>query len=137
MYRVSLGLMPLTLCVVLTASAVGAQTPTSDGEARKLKNPVAASAASTSAGAATYKKYCAFCHADDAKGDGALAPKDSHPPDLTDAKWDHGGTDGEIFMYIKNGGGPKSVMKPFGAKIQDPDIWNVVNFLRSQSKPAR
>lgn len=118
-----------SFCSLLALSAQ-AQTP----NAKALKNPVATSAASVAAGAATYKKYCAFCHADDAKGEGQMAPKDSHPPDLTDPKWEHGGTDGEIFAYIKDGGGPTSTMKPFGKKIMDPDIWNVVNFLRSLAK---
>ena len=35
------------------------------------------------------------------------------PSDLTDAKWDHGDTDGEIFHIVTNGVGGTSVMKGF------------------------
>jgi mono/diheme cytochrome c family protein len=99
--------------------------------AKTLKNPVASTPASITAGAAAYKKYCAFCHGVTGKGDGPLAPKDSDPADLTDAKWDHGSTDGEIFWIIQNGVGGDSKMIKFQGKIPDQDMWHIVNFLRS------
>ena len=99
-------------------------------EAAKLKNPVAANAASIEAGKTVYLRSCKFCHAEDAKGDGPQKPKDSHPSDLTDAKWDRGSTDGEIFAVIRNGAGPKFEMKP-NKILKDDDIWNIVNYLRS------
>jgi hypothetical protein len=71
------------------------------------------------------------------EGRGKLAPKDTHPPNLIDATWDHGSTDGEIFTNIKDGIGPKFDMKPMKAKMMDPDIWNVVNYLRSLGPKAR
>ena len=115
----------LTVAITIAASAQG------NPAAAKLKNPVKPTPESIKAGAASYAKYCKFCHGDDAKGEGALAPKDTHPPSLVDAKWDHGSTDGEIFTTIKDGVGPKFDMKAMGAKIMDPDIWNIVNYLRS------
>jgi mono/diheme cytochrome c family protein len=102
-----------------------------NADAKKLKNPVAASAESIGAGEQLYKKYCRFCHGADAKGNGPQAPEGSHPPDLTDAKWDRGDSDGEIFTLIKEGAGGKSVMKAFKSKMTDQEIWNVVNYLRS------
>lgn len=120
----------LTFLMALTI-AVGAQSAAAGPDPKKVKNPVKASAPSISAGAATYKKYCSFCHGMEGKGDGALAPKGSHPADLTDAKWDHGDTDGEIFATIENGVGGTSAMKGFKGKIPDQDIWNVINYVRS------
>jgi mono/diheme cytochrome c family protein len=127
-----------TSLVLVTAAALfvlvvvtSAQSPAAGPDPKKVKNPVAATPASVTAGAATYKKYCAFCHGPAAKGDGPLAPKDSHPADLTDAKWDHGGTDGEIFATIQNGAPQPSAMKGFKGKMPDQDMWNVVNYLRS------
>ena len=93
MRRVSVLLMSGLILFVAALSTVtaGAQSrgaaPSRCGRC-KLKNPVATSATSVTAGAAAYKKYCAFCHGATAKGNGPLAPKDSMPPDLTDAKWD-------------------------------------------------
>ena|SRR5947209_2077793 len=111
------------------AASLGAQAKA--GDAPKLKNPVKASAESIEAGKTAYNKYCKFCHNEGGTGNGALAPKDTHPPNLIDAKWDHGSTDGEIFENIKEGIGPKFDMKPMKAKMKDEDIWNVVNYLRS------
>lgn len=105
--------------------------------ARAMKNPVAATPASITAGAAAFKKYCAFCHGADAKGNGPLAPKDSNPPDLTDAMWALGETDGEIYTVIANGAGPNSKMVGFKGKMPDQDLWNIINYLRSLGpKPA-
>jgi len=100
-------------------------------EAAKMKNPVASSAESIAAGKAAFTKNCRFCHGADAKGNGPMAPKDTHPSDLTDAKWDRGSSDGEIFAVIRDGAGPKFDMKGYKGKLTDTDIWNVVNFLRS------
>jgi mono/diheme cytochrome c family protein len=115
--------------IAFGAAAVSAQPPKSD--AAKMKNPVKANAESIEAGKTAYNKYCKFCHNEGGTGNGALAPKDTHPPNLIDAKWDHGSTDGEIFENIKDGIGPKFDMKPMKAKMKDEDIWNVVNYLRS------
>ena len=116
----------------LTAMSFGASAFSAQSkDAAKVKNPVKATPESIEAGKATYNKYCKFCHADDATGNGKLAPKDTHPPNLVDAKWDHGSTDGEIFENIKEGIGPKFDMKPMKAKMKDEDIWNVINYLRS------
>jgi len=113
--------------IAVGASAVSAQSK----DAAKMKNPVKSTPESIEAGKTAYNKYCKFCHNEGGTGNGALAPKDTHPPSLIDAKWDHGSTDGEIFENIKEGIGPKFDMKPMKAKMKDDDIWNVVNYLRS------
>ena len=124
------GLITVAAMLLVTLTTAFAQAP-GGAAARAIKNPVASTAASVTAGAATYKKYCAFCHGADAKGNGPLAPKDSNPPDLTDAMWVHGSTDGEIFTMITAGGGPTSKMIGFKGKMPDQDIWQVINYLRS------
>ena len=127
----------VTFVVVLFALAAYAPTRADTAAARAIKNPVAATPASITAGAAAFKKYCAFCHGADAKGNGPLAPKDSNPPDLTDAKWTLGGTDGEIYTVITTGAGPDSKMVGFEGKMPDQDLWNIINYLRSLGpKPA-
>ena len=55
----------------------------------------------------------------------------THPSDLTDAKWDRGSTDGEIFAVIRDGAGPKFDMKGYKSKMTEPEMWNIVNYLRS------
>ena len=121
--------------IAIGAAALSAETP-KNAVAAKIKNPVKATAESIEAGKTAYNKYCKFCHNEDATGNGALAPKDTHPPNLIDAKWDHGSTDGEIFANIKDGIGPKFDMKPMKAKMMDTDIWNVINYLHSLSSKS-
>lgn len=133
MRRVSTALVPaLALsCVALLTVSAGAQNPGGSAEGKKMKNPVASSPESIKAGQALFQKNCRFCHGADAKGDGPMAPKDTHPSNLTDSKWDRGSTDGEIFLVISNGAGPKFDMKGYKSKMSETDIWNVVNYLRS------
>jgi mono/diheme cytochrome c family protein len=131
MYRVT------SICVFATGLAltavisVSAQNPGGSADAKKIKNPVAATADSIAAGQAAYQKNCRFCHGTDAKGNGPMAPKDTHPSDLTDAKWDRGSTDGEIFAVLRDGAGPDFKMKGYKGRMPDTDMWNVVNYLRS------
>jgi len=122
----------LAVAMLIAAFTTHAQTTGAAAPAAKvMKNPVASTPASITAGAAVYKKYCAFCHGVTGKGDGPLAPKDANPADLTDAKWDHGATDGDIFNVIQNGGGATSKMVAFKGKMPDQDMWHIVNFVRS------
>jgi mono/diheme cytochrome c family protein len=118
-------------CVAFVTAPAGAQNPGGSPEGKKLKNPVASSPESIAAGKAAFSKNCRFCHGADAKGNGPAAPEGTHPSNLTDDKWDRGSTDGEIYMVIANGAGPKFDMKGYKSKMSETDIWNVVNYLRS------
>jgi mono/diheme cytochrome c family protein len=122
----------LTLSQVLPAQQLGGSP-----EAKRIKNPVAPTAASIAAGQASYRKNCRFCHGEEGKGDGKQAPKDSHPADLTDGKWDRGDSDGEIFAVIQNGAGPKFEMKGFKSRITAEETWNLVNYVRSLGPPTK
>ena len=121
---------------VLSVSLVARQ---GDPEAAKLKNPVASSPESIAAGKKQFDLNCAGCHG--AKAEGAdkagiviSVIEDQggkQPPDLTDDKWDHGSTDGEIFTTIKKGVAPQFFMAPWDGRIPDNDLWSIVNYLRS------
>ena len=121
----------LSVSTVLVASESLAQNPGGSAEGKKMKNPVAATAASVTAGQATFQKMCAFCHSKDGSGNGPLAPKGTTPSNLIDATWDRGETDGEIFLVLRDGAGPKFEMKGYKGKLADEVLWNVVNYLRS------
>ena len=120
-------------CTVLCLSvAVAAQKRGGDPKLAALKNPVAANPASITAGRAVYAKNCRHCHGLRGKGDGPLAPKNPKPADLTDDKWDHGSSDGEIYTLILNGApAPMSEMKPMKGTLTATQIWQVVNYIRS------
>ena len=102
-------------------------------EAAKVKNPVAATAESVAAGKQVYTRYCAVCHGTSGRG-GSGSDISAPAPDLTDAEWKHGSSDGEIFDVVKNGVPPELNMEPWGDRIKDNDIWNVVNYIRSLKK---
>jgi mono/diheme cytochrome c family protein len=94
---------------------------------------VAATAESVADGKRLYLRHCASCHGANAEG-GAGNDLIPAAPDLTDAEWKHGSTDGEIFSAIKNGVPPELNMIPFADQLKDAEIWNVVNYLRSIAK---
>ena len=117
----------LVVVVLAGSSGVGAQ----EAAAGPITNPVPLGAKSIATGGRLFQKYCKACHNADATGDGPLAPKDVHPPNLTDADWKYGATDGEIFTNIRDGIGPQFDMKPMKSRMTATEIWNVVNYLRS------
>jgi mono/diheme cytochrome c family protein len=51
------------------------------------------------------------------------------PGDLSDDKWDYGGSDGEIFAVIHDG--VSADMEGYAQRMSDAEIWNVVNYLRT------
>ena len=117
------------LLAVVTSVVIIAQ---GNPEAAKVKNPVSATPESIATGKQIYTRYCATCHG--INGQGGSGSDISPPaPNLTDDEWKRGSTDGEIFDVIKNGV-PDLTMEPWGNRIKDEDIWNVVNFVRSLAK---
>jgi cbb3-type cytochrome c oxidase subunit III len=106
-----------------------AQEARRNPEAQKLKNPEPQNAESVEAGKKLYQRYCAACHGPNGKGDGGLALSGGEPSDLTDAAWDYGSTDGEIFVVIRDG--VSADMLAYKTKLTEKQIWQVVNYIRS------
>ena len=129
----------LVLGFLLTACSTGGGT--SRLEAKSMKNPVEATEKSIASGKVVYDKYCANCHG--VKGDGVsekaatlAAAGEAKVSDLTDDKWDHGSTDGEIFVNIRDGVGARGAMNGLNGRpgVSQRDMWNVVNYMRSLRK---
>src|SRR5947207_2467431 len=125
----------LIFCVLtgFVFSACSGGGGTSPIEAKAMKNPVEATPQSIASGKKTYEKYCANCHGE--KGDGTgekaatlAAAGQPKPSDLTDDKWEHGSTDGEIFVNIRDGVGVKGAMNGLNGRpgVSDTDMWNMV-----------
>jgi mono/diheme cytochrome c family protein len=104
-------------------------------EAKKMKNPVAATPASLAAGKVLYMNDCAQCHGEQGKGDGTEAMMYDPPPaDLTEAHMMNSMPDGEIFWKISEGRKP---MPSFKKRFTEEQRWQLVNFVRSLlPKPA-
>ncbi len=90
-----------------------------------------------------YTINCANCHGAAAQGsvkagfDISIITErgGKQPPDLTDAKWDHGSTDGEIIKVVKEGI-PANMMPPYKGQLSDAEIRSVVGYVRSLSSGA-
>jgi mono/diheme cytochrome c family protein len=97
-----------------------------------ISNPVAANARSLENGRKYYQINCAVCHGDRGAGDG-LAVRFGMAginivSDITRAR-----TDGYIFGMIRNGRG----LMPTYNRIEEPDRWDVVNYLRALQSGAQ
>ena len=104
-------------------------TPHRHPEAQKLKNPFPADAASIEEGRKLYQRHCASCHGAAGKGDGSMALAGGTPANLVDETWDHGSSDGEVFVVIRDG--TSSDMEPYKDRLSDKQMWQLVLFIRS------
>ncbi|HMF60377.1 MAG TPA: PQQ-dependent sugar dehydrogenase [Vicinamibacterales bacterium] len=128
--------------MTLTASApmgpgLRASQDVTNQEPARLTNPVASTPESIAAGKKAYDANCAACHGNMAQGAVKAGisisiieeQKGKQPPDLTDDQSDHGSSDGEIYAVIKKGL-PPTMMAAWDGRIQDDDIWSIVNYIR-------
>ncbi len=122
------GLVPIVGSLLLAQSSTAPRRG-GNPEAARRTNPVAATPESIAAGKRAYTQLCANCHGATGKGDGAGASAGSQPADLTDATWDYGSSDGEIFSVIHDG--TSNDMGPYGERLKETDIWNVINYIRT------
>ena len=127
------------LLLLSLAATVWAIAHTHDGwtappEAKSLKNPVPVNEATLAAGKALYADKCAECHGEKGDGKGPEAEMYAVPPgNFTDAHMMNEMTDGEIFWKITEGRRP---MPSFKKQYTDEQRWQLVNYLRTFSKPV-
>ena len=117
------------------ASQTPAQTPapqTIPAEAVHQTNPVKATPDSIAQGKKYYGYDCAMCHGENGDGKGEVAVDEKlklkdyrDPASLKDM------SDGELFYIIKNGQGQ---MPPEGDRLKAPELWNLVNYIRSLAR---
>ena len=124
----------LGVFLIVSACAVTTAQEKGNAEAAKVKNPVATSPESLTAGEAIYRRRCSGCHGKDGSGGPPKEAGEVPPSNFIDADWDHGSTDGEMFHVIRNGVGPKFIMEPWDDRLSETDTWNVVNYIRSLAK---
>ena len=98
--------------------------------AAKQPNPVKPSPESIALGKERFATFCVPCHGPEAKGGvtGPVALKFVPPPDLTNAAFQGGRTDGYWHSYIMVGG---AVMPAYGEALSSPEAWSIVNYLRT------
>jgi mono/diheme cytochrome c family protein len=114
----------------LHASAGETKTGTLDrSDAKNLKNPIPFTRASLAQGRNLYlRTTCQECH--DMDGRALKASDMAEAADLTDPRsWLWGKTDGHIFLAIREG--TEGQMPGFKEKLNDDQIWHLVNYIRS------
>ena len=128
-------LVSLVLVAGGVPGALGAQEhpaePHTHAAGQALTNPVEATSASVARGRQRYVFSCRQCHGNTGKGDGDMSHAGGVPSDFTDAVWQHGVTDGEIFLVIRDG--VTADMQPYDRQIPEEDIWHLVNYIKSLS----
>jgi mono/diheme cytochrome c family protein len=111
------------------------QAPHRHPEAETLVNAAARTPESVKTGGLLYAKSCSSCHGPNGLGNGrlaaAMAAYGGRPSNLTDPDWQHGSSDGEIFVVIRDGVAPDFHMPKFEGKLSDEEMWHVVNYVRS------
>ena len=116
-----------------TVVALGAQDhpadPHTHPEGQALVNPMEPTSDSIATGRQRYVFSCRPCHGNRGKGDGDMSHAGGVPSDFTDDVWQHGVSDGEIFLVIKNG--VTADMQAYASQIPEEDIWHLVNYLKS------
>lgn len=114
--------------LTLVCAAFAQDKRMSRDDAKKLKNPVAYTKKSITAGRNGYVRSCASCHGQDGK---AQVDVVADATDLTSPNLYKSGTsDGEIFSSIRDGAG--ETMPPFKTQIdKETDMWDLVNYIRS------
>ena len=132
-FLISLVLLPL---LARGGQELHPATPHRHPEAQKLKSPIPADPSSIEEGRKLYQRHCASCHGPTGKGDGSMALAGGTPSDLTDEAWDHGSTDGEVFVVIRDG--TSSDMEPYKDRLTDRQMWQLVHYIRSLTqKPQK
>jgi mono/diheme cytochrome c family protein/Tol biopolymer transport system component len=106
------------------------------GEASGPINPYQVNSQSILAGQKLYLANCAPCHGATGKGDGpagiGLNPR---PGDFTQHMTPGKHTDGQIFLWIKNGY-PNSAMPAWATRLTDEQIWQLVGYLRTYGQSS-
>lgn len=126
------------VCVLASSAMLmaGPEAPQGNADAAKVANPVKSTPESLAQGKQLYQRRCASCHGSNGEG-GAGNDLIGPAPNLVDATWEHGSTDGAIFDVIKNGIPPEFMMVAWKDDLKDDEIWSVVNYLRSMATPPR
>lgn len=98
---------------------------------KNMENPVDTTAESIKTGQMLYDRHCAFCHGKTGLGDGVKARTlETFPGDFSGDYYQNQ-TDGEQFYKTKFGRGE---MPKYENRIDDEDIWHMVNYMRTFEK---
>jgi mono/diheme cytochrome c family protein len=121
-------------CHLVLAGVSWAQDPWAAPVAEASKtNPLESTPESVAKGRGLFVRYCAECHGTDGRSEGAAMPEGGNAVDMTQAAWQKGVSDGELFWKIANGrkAEDRTLMPAFAARLSENERWRLIHFLRS------
>lgn len=131
-----MNVVKLVVLILVTAALpglLGAQEhpaePHRHEAGQALANPIEATSESIAKGRQRYVFTCRQCHGNTGRGDGDMSHAGGEPADFTDAVWQHGDTDGELFLVIRDG--VTADMLGYANQIPEEDMWHLVNYIKT------
>ena len=104
-------------------------------DAKKVKNPVAATPENLMNAEQLFMDNCLLCHGEKGAGDGPGAKTIKYKPaNFTDPKLQASESDGTLFWKMTNGRGP---MPSWRDTLTDQERWQLVNYIRKLGKDAK
>jgi mono/diheme cytochrome c family protein len=128
---------PLLACAILLLFSVNASAQTKGSKweppktADDIHNPFTNDAAATQEGKTNYHLYCAPCHGDKGRGDGAAAAGLSVKPADHSSAAIQSKSDGALFWEMSEGHSP---MPAYKTTLTEQQRWQLVNFIRTLAK---
>lgn len=131
MRRLPFSALLLLAAMVATAGAAAQQAESNRGvlpaiaqaprEARERKNPYEGRAEAVLAGGKLYRRYCAECHGEDARGKGRAV-------NLRSARVQNA-TPGELVWFLRNGNLASGM--PSWSRLPEQQRWQITSYLKS------
>jgi len=115
----------LTLTVLAFGVADGSWMRHVPAKDHDRKNPYEGQADAVAAGRLVYQDHCSKCHGENAEG------TKKRPP-LRSARVQQEATEGDLHWLLVNGNMARGM--PSWSKLGDPQIWQVISYLKSLSQ---
>jgi mono/diheme cytochrome c family protein len=117
-----LGLTLLVCALLAQAAANGAWLNSVPSKDHEKANPYQGQVDAIAAGRNIFEEHCAKCHGEDAQGT-------KKRPSLRTDRVQQQATPGDLHWLLVNGNMKKGM--PSWSKLGDPQIWQVISYLRS------
>jgi len=115
----------LTLAVLALGVADGSWMRHVPAKDHDRKNPYEGQADAVAAGRLVFEDHCSKCHGENAEGT-------KKRPSLRSARVQQEATEGDLHWLLVNGNMGRGM--PSWSKLGDPQIWQVISYLKSLSQ---